>query len=213
MSSPWSKTQMYQSFWSPSPLWCMWTSLSHIFSGSQRHTVGSVSHTVWACHAESKWKACVRRQAVKTAGWGPGPVRVAGETAGTFGSGPGSPDGWGSCGGGGGWISSGAGLGLLSESAWGAAAAAGGSSRCTPSSCTDCSAAGVATDVGGNEGMGTAASPCCEVLLRDIYNTACQGHRKYSLPQHRDLLPYTESVLHHPEKSLAEMWLESITYQ
>ncbi len=76
-------------------------SVTH-FSGSQRHTVGSVSHTVWACHAESEWKACARRQAVKTAGWGPGPVRVAGETAGTFGSGPGGPDGWGSCGGGGG---------------------------------------------------------------------------------------------------------------
>ena len=79
--------------------------------------MGSVSHTVWAFHAESEWKACARRQAVKTAGWGPGPVRVAGETVGTFGSGPDGPDGWDSCGGGRGGISSGAGLRLLSESA------------------------------------------------------------------------------------------------
>lgn len=81
--------------------------------------MGSVSHTAWAVHAESEWKACARRQAVKTAGWGPGPVQVSGETAaGTFGSGPGGPDGWGSCcgGGGRGRISSGTGLGLLSES-------------------------------------------------------------------------------------------------
>lgn len=40
------------------------------------------------------------RQLKQQAG-GPGPVRVAGETAGTFGSGLGGPDGWGSCGGGG----------------------------------------------------------------------------------------------------------------
>lgn len=33
----------------------------HTFSGSQRHTVGAVSHTVWANHAESKWKACARQ--------------------------------------------------------------------------------------------------------------------------------------------------------
>lgn len=173
MSSPWSKTQMYQSFWSPSPLWCMWTSLSHISLGARG--------TQWAQWVTQCGQVMQRasgkhvredRQLKQQAG-GPGPVRVAGETAGTFGSGPGGPDGWGSCGGGGVWISSGAGLGLLSESAWGAAAAAGGSSRCIPSSCTGCSTAGGATTVGGNEGMGRAASSCCEVLLRDIYNTAC----------------------------------------
>lgn len=32
--------------------------------------MGSVSHTMWASHAESEWKACARRQADKTAGWG-----------------------------------------------------------------------------------------------------------------------------------------------
>lgn len=47
--------------------------------------------------------------------------------------------------------------------------------------------------------MGRAASSCCEVLLRDIYNTACQGHTKHSSPQHHDLLPHTEAVLNQPE--------------
>lgn len=56
--------------------------------------------------------------------------------------------------------------------------------------------------------MGRAASSCCEVLLRDIYNTAGQGHTKYSSPQHHDLLLYTESVLHQPETALAKMWFE-----
>lgn len=41
------------------------------------------------------------RQLIQQAG-GPRPGPMAGETAGTFGSGPGGPDGWGSCGGGGG---------------------------------------------------------------------------------------------------------------
>lgn len=41
--------------------------------------------------------------------------------------------------------------------------------------------------------MGRAASSCCEVLLRDIYNTAGQGHTKYSSPQHHDPLLYTEA--------------------
>lgn len=41
--------------------------LGHTFSGSQRHTVGSASHTVWANHAESEWKACAR-QIIQQAG-------------------------------------------------------------------------------------------------------------------------------------------------
>lgn len=28
-------SDVYQSFWSPSPLWCMWTSLSHICLGAR----------------------------------------------------------------------------------------------------------------------------------------------------------------------------------
>lgn len=198
MSSPWSKTQMYQSFWSPSPLWCMWTST---FSLGARGTQWAQWLTQCGHVMQRASGKHVREDRQLTAGWGPAPVQVAGETAGTFGSGPGSPDGWGSCSGGGGWISSGAGLGLLSESVWGAAAAAGGSSRCIPSSCTGCSTAGGATTAGGNEGMGRAASSCCEVLLRDIYNTTCQGHTKHSSPQHHDLLPYTEAVLHQPENA------------
>lgn len=75
---------------------------------------------MWASHAESECGKHVRddRQVKKkkkkatagsgSGGWGvergergAGPVRVADETAGTFDSGPGSPDGWDSCGGGG----------------------------------------------------------------------------------------------------------------
>lgn len=174
MSSPWSETQMYQSFWSPAHCGACGL-VCRTFSLGSRGTqwaqwVTRCGHDMQRASGKHVWED---RQLKQQAG-GPGPVRVAGETVGTFGSGPGGPDGWGSCGGGGGggWISWGAGLWLLSESAWAAAGAAGGSSRCTPSCCRGCSTAEVATSVGGNEGMGRAASPCCEVLLRDIFNTA-----------------------------------------
>lgn len=115
MSSPWSETQMCTSpSGLPAPL------RVHVRPAWEPEAHGGLSeaHSVGKSCRERVWKACARRQAVKkqqAGGWwvesgegwrgsgrGPGPVRVAGEAAGTFGSGPGSPDGWGSCGGGGG---------------------------------------------------------------------------------------------------------------
>lgn len=66
--------------------------------------MGSVSHSVDMTCRERVESMCEKTGSYKqqAGGRGPSPVQVAGETAGTFGSGPGGPDRWGSCGGGGG---------------------------------------------------------------------------------------------------------------